>query len=148
MKVQSLTEWRQVVLNRDKVCQICGSNSNLVADHIKSTHTYPQLTLETNNGRVLCRHCHLKFGEQVPINNRPTKSMDFFGKYRMQLVHKTTIRTSIPTWLVGLMLKAKGIENITTQELTSSFRIIWHWDNSDNNAWVILEPNNKHTVAI
>ena len=146
MKVQSLTEWRQVVLNRDKMCQICSSGSNLVADHIKSIHTYPKLILETNNGRVLCRHCHLKFGEQVSINNRLAKSMDFFGRYRMQLVHKTTIRTSIPTWLVGLMLKAKGIEKITTQELTSNFRIKWHLSDSGNNTWITFEPNNKPIV--
>jgi len=148
VKVQSLIEWRQVVLNRDKVCQICDSSSNLVADHIKSIHTYPKLILETNNGRVLCRHYHLKFGEQIPINNRPAKSIDFFGKYRMQLVHETTIRTSIPPWLVGLMLKARGIEKITTQELTSNFRIIWHWNDANDNVQITLEPNNKHTIAL
>jgi len=82
------------------------------------------------------------------MNNRLAKSMNFFGKYRMQLVHKTTVRTSIPAWLVGLMLKAKGIEKITAQELTSNFRIMWHCNDSDNNVWITLEPNNKHAVVI
>ena len=140
MKVKNLAEWREVVLNRDKTCRICNSNSNLVADHIRSVHTYPKLILETDNGRALCRHCHLRFGEKVSVKSQLTKSVDFFGRYRIQLVHETTARTSIPTQLIGLMLKVKGIEKMTTQELTTDFRIMWHWKDDSSDAWITLEP--------
>jgi hypothetical protein len=53
-------KWRKAVLKRDNyTCQICGrKNCKLEADHIKSFVDYPELRLDINNGRALCKECH------------------------------------------------------------------------------------------
>jgi 5-methylcytosine-specific restriction endonuclease McrA len=56
-------EWRKVVFSRDKyTCVICGDRKggNLEADHIKDFALYPELRLNINNGRTLCKSCHKK----------------------------------------------------------------------------------------
>ena len=55
--------WRLSVFKRDNfTCVICGDNKggNLEADHIKDFALYPNLRLDVNNGRTLCRNCHIK----------------------------------------------------------------------------------------
>lgn len=52
--------WRKTVLERDKKCVWCKSETMLEVDHIKSFSEYPELRLEIENGRVLCHTCHKK----------------------------------------------------------------------------------------
>ena len=54
-------EWRKKVFQRDGYkCVLCGDekSGNLEADHIKDFASYPELRLEVNNGRTLCKECH------------------------------------------------------------------------------------------
>lgn len=54
-------KWKYNILERDKYkCILCGDNKNIEVDHIKPLSLYPQLALDINNGRVLCRECHKK----------------------------------------------------------------------------------------
>jgi len=143
MIAQNLQEWRAIVLAKETQCQICNSTINLIADHLESVHSHPELILETNNGGVLCRHRHLKFGAKVSQRLLEPKPLNLFGNYRMQLLHQHTIRTTIPNWLVGLILKAKGIEKITTQQLTSNFRVVWYYGDLDNRTSITIEPKRR-----
>ena len=57
--------WRKTVLKRDNyTCVCCGYNGNdkgkLHVDHIKSFLNFPDLRYDVNNGRVLCKYCHIK----------------------------------------------------------------------------------------
>lgn len=51
-------QWRKRILERDKVCQICGSDKNLEVHHIKPFAEYTELRTEDRNGVVLCKKCH------------------------------------------------------------------------------------------
>ena len=53
-------KWRKDVILRDGCCQKCGSETNLVAHHIKSFSEYPLLRNELSNGVTLCEECHKK----------------------------------------------------------------------------------------
>jgi 5-methylcytosine-specific restriction endonuclease McrA len=56
-------QWRILVFKRDGYrCVICGDNKggNLQADHIKDFALYPDLRLDVDNGRTLCKTCHRK----------------------------------------------------------------------------------------
>lgn len=56
-------EWRKAVFERDNyTCQECGVRGGVIlnADHIKPFALFPGLRFELNNGRTLCKSCHLK----------------------------------------------------------------------------------------
>lgn len=53
-----LMSWKRTIQKRDKTCQICGSMNNLNAHHIFHRKYYPKLTLNINNGILLCRKHH------------------------------------------------------------------------------------------
>jgi hypothetical protein len=62
-----MKRWSREVLKRDNyTCVKCGRKRKpgdrvlLEADHIKSFAKYPELRFDLNNGRTLCRECHLK----------------------------------------------------------------------------------------
>lgn len=57
-------EWRFQVFKRDDfTCKECGIKGiYLEADHIKPFSFYPELRFNLNNGRTLCRDCHLQYG--------------------------------------------------------------------------------------
>lgn len=71
-KVRSSLEmkiWRRAVFERDNyTCQGCGIRTlkgvtgrvYLCADHIKPFALYPELRFAIDNGRTLCKACHLK----------------------------------------------------------------------------------------
>lgn len=55
--------WRTAVFERDEyACVWCGDSKsgNLQADHIKEFAKFPELRLDVDNGRTLCRGCHYK----------------------------------------------------------------------------------------
>lgn len=53
--------WRRAVFERDKyTCIWCGQiGGKLQADHIKPFALFPELRLAIDNGRTLCKKCHL-----------------------------------------------------------------------------------------
>jgi hypothetical protein len=55
-------DWRSRVYKRDKwQCKICGyKGRQLIAHHIKTYKTSPELRLDIGNGITLCRACHCK----------------------------------------------------------------------------------------
>ena len=62
--------WRAEVFARDDyTCQICGERGGeLNADHIKPFATNKELRTDINNGRTLCRECHVKtptYGKKI-----------------------------------------------------------------------------------
>ena len=69
MKIRASLEyklWRESVFERDNyTCIWCGAKSGngkaviLNADHIKPFALFPELRLAIDNGRTLCRECHL-----------------------------------------------------------------------------------------
>lgn len=55
-------QWREAIFQRDNyTCVWCGQRGgNLQADHIKPFAYFPKLRFDLNNGRTLCKSCHLK----------------------------------------------------------------------------------------
>ena len=55
-------DWRKAVFERDDyTCQCCGVKGGyLEADHIKPWCAFPTLRYSLNNGRTLCKNCHIK----------------------------------------------------------------------------------------
>ena len=51
-------QWRMRVLERDGICQMCGSAENLIVHHIKSFSKHQKLRTEMSNGITLCDGCH------------------------------------------------------------------------------------------
>jgi hypothetical protein len=55
-------DWRTAVFSRDNwTCQCCGFRGGyLEADHIKPWCAFPDLRYDIDNGRTVCRPCHMK----------------------------------------------------------------------------------------
>jgi len=62
--------FRQEVLRRQKdeygynSCEMCGSKENLQVHHEKPQKTHPGMTLDPDNGIILCKKCHYKIGHK------------------------------------------------------------------------------------
>ncbi len=50
--------WKRVIVKRDKICQVCGSDKNLEAHHIFHREFFPLLSFSEGNGILLCEDCH------------------------------------------------------------------------------------------
>jgi hypothetical protein len=88
MKAKNLSEWRRTILERDNyTCIICGSKDNLVVDHIKPRRSYPELVLQTTNGRVLCHKCHSRFGDKIKRPPGSYLEIDFANSNYSQNIH-------------------------------------------------------------
>lgn len=59
--------WRDAVYKRDYwTCQICGKKpKNIVAHHIFNFVDYPHLRFAIDNGKTLCRRCHLELHKSI-----------------------------------------------------------------------------------
>jgi len=63
--------WRQEVLRRQKdrdgynSCEMCESRENLQVHHEKPQKTHPGMTLDPDNGIILCKKCHYKYGHKT-----------------------------------------------------------------------------------
>lgn len=55
-------DWRNAVFSRDNwTCQICNVRGGyLEADHIKPWCVFPDLRYDVDNGRTVCKPCHVK----------------------------------------------------------------------------------------
>jgi hypothetical protein len=63
--------WRKSVYEKDDwACRKCGSKSDLVAHHIKSFASYPELRFDVDNGITLCRRCHKRLHSGVGLSTR------------------------------------------------------------------------------
>ena len=63
--------WRIAVFERDGYkCIFCTEGGYLEADHIKPFCLYPELRFAIDNGRTLCRGCHLKLGWRGKANGK------------------------------------------------------------------------------
>ncbi len=65
-------DWRKSVFERDNyTCQFCNQvGGKLNADHIKPFALFPDLRLDIDNGRTLCKDCHRKtdtFGGKTKV---------------------------------------------------------------------------------
>lgn len=52
---------------RHPVCESCDNAASDITDHIKPYKTHPQLGLDWDNLRALCRSCHNRIGERVGL---------------------------------------------------------------------------------
>lgn len=59
--IPGYTEWRNHILNRDKVCVVCGGDKNLHAHHLFGYKENPSLRVHTENGVAVCQWCHEKY---------------------------------------------------------------------------------------
>jgi hypothetical protein len=68
-------EWRRQVFTRDNwICSNCGEHGcRLEADHIKPFCLFPELRLDLDNGRTLCKPCHDKIGWNTFRDANPRK---------------------------------------------------------------------------
>ena len=63
-------KWRDLVIERDGCCKLCGSKENLHAHHIKDFISYPELRYDVENGVTLCGSCHAKVHSEEPSDNQ------------------------------------------------------------------------------
>ena len=58
--------WKQVVLKQDNYeCQMCGAKENLQCHHIIPVKIESMFALDPDNGIVLCKNCHYKYGHKT-----------------------------------------------------------------------------------
>ena len=60
-KTRAYKEWRRVVLDRDKVCCVCGSSLDLEAHHMNCMKYFPGQREDIDNGITLCGKHHSIF---------------------------------------------------------------------------------------
>jgi hypothetical protein len=58
-------EWVKMIKERaNYICEICESEQDLVAHHIKPVKTHPHLANDIGNGICVCSSCHKKYGHK------------------------------------------------------------------------------------
>lgn len=90
--------WRKAVLERDGYkCRTCGSTKYLHAHHIKTWDSHPELRLDIDNGKTLCRTCHYKedlTGRTLSYEARAKLSHYWKGRPRGPMSQETKDRIS------------------------------------------------------
>lgn len=51
------------------ICEGCARDASDITDHIKPYKTHPELGLDWDNLRALCRSCHNRIGERVGLKS-------------------------------------------------------------------------------
>lgn len=62
--------WRKLSVyyrKRHPVCEECQAAASEITDHIKPRKTHPELSLDWDNLRALCRPCHNRVGAKVGL---------------------------------------------------------------------------------
>lgn len=78
-------EWRQSVLNRDKVCQCCGLDKHLHVHHLFGYKERPELATDMGNGVTLCKFCHDKYHSIYGLKNiNPLDFMEFMDRFKVK----------------------------------------------------------------
>lgn len=69
-------DWRNAVFSRDNwTCQMCGKRGvYLEADHIQPWCAFPDLRYEVDNGRTVCRPCHMS------LDTHGRKALKYLGE--------------------------------------------------------------------
>ncbi|WP_405285993.1 hypothetical protein [Methanobrevibacter sp.] len=74
--------WRNEILNRDKVCQCCGSEKEPVAHHIFGYEDHPEYRVHGDNGIRLCKWCHGKYHSHYGIRHaNPLTFIEFIQRF-------------------------------------------------------------------
>lgn len=73
--------WREQVLERDKVCQGCGSSKSPEAHHIFSYKYNPDLRINPENGIRLCERCHNEYHSKYGKIATPLNLIKFITEY-------------------------------------------------------------------
>lgn len=71
-KSEQYIQWRKAVFERDNyTCINCNQHGgDLHADHIKPFAVFPELRYDINNGRTLCKKCHMKTDTYLRFRKR------------------------------------------------------------------------------
>ena len=59
--IGELRTWASRAKKKTPYCEDCGSKEELHAHHIKPKCIYPELALDENNVKILCKKCHIEF---------------------------------------------------------------------------------------
>lgn len=62
---------KEILKNDNYTCQICSQRGGrLEVDHIMPWSLYPELRYDSDNARILCRPCHIKYGAKPHANKQ------------------------------------------------------------------------------
>lgn len=77
----SLSWWKKSVLKTNKKeCDCCGYNGvALVAHHLYSRSRFPEMSLDINNGVIMCANCHMEFHNKYGNDNTAHDYIEFKG---------------------------------------------------------------------
>lgn len=60
---------RKLHLERDKVCNACGTDKDLEVHHVRPWHLFPDSRYDHANLITLCRCCHFRYGHGLNFKN-------------------------------------------------------------------------------
>jgi hypothetical protein len=109
---RNLKTWSDTVLERDNfVCLDCGATGcRLHAHHILEKYDFPELSLDTYNGKTVCVLCHTKYhpfmADVYGVN--PDISNEFVGVYK----GGTTVKVDMNRYMKLVWQGAKELMNM------------------------------------
>lgn len=59
--ISGLRTWASRAKRKTPYCEDCGAKEELHAHHVKPKSIYPDLALDENNVKILCKTCHMQF---------------------------------------------------------------------------------------
>lgn len=59
--ISGLKSWASRAKRKTPYCEDCGTKEELHAHHVKPKSIYPDLALDDNNVKILCKTCHMQF---------------------------------------------------------------------------------------
>jgi hypothetical protein len=70
--ISGLKNWASRAKRRIPYCEDCGAVEELHAHHIKPKSIFPDLALDDDNAKVLCKVCHIQFHKNNSLYNNET----------------------------------------------------------------------------